>query len=270
MSQTVVTGFTLSGLDLETGLDDIARSGQVRGGHTGNGTSGQELQDTELVGGGFAKEILLQVGVGWEVNGGEGHITEQTSGSALVQTDETQVANNPHGRSLRGTTSRLGNLTLDLETNLDDFERVGEDLEFLSDESPNFNKIEKTYDLATTSGGTSDSLAPDGDVAILVSQVLTSQIVDGKLDGLFGSDTDELGQDTRVQTAETLILDNLLETIDGVLVQSLTGHSTSLVLESGLYEINGVNHEGTKGTSHATKTEVISGFESPSDERAGR
>lgn len=192
VSQAVVGRLTLSGLNLETGLDDVARSGQVRSGHTGNGTSCQELNNTELVGGRLAEEVLLEMAVGGEVNGGERNITKQASRSALVKTDETQIANNPHSRSLRSTTNSLGDLALDLETNLDNFERVGEDLDFVSREN-NVRNSGRTYDLATTGGTTSNHLADERNVAILIGQPFTSQIVHCELDGLLGSNTDELG-----------------------------------------------------------------------------
>src|SRR5439155_123846 len=38
----------LTRLDLESGLDHVARCGQVRGGHTGNGAGREQLQDSQL------------------------------------------------------------------------------------------------------------------------------------------------------------------------------------------------------------------------------
>jgi hypothetical protein len=55
-------------------------------------------------------------------------ITQQTSGCTLVQTDETKVLHNPEGRAAGSTLDVLGNLSLDLQTNLDDLKGVGEDL----------------------------------------------------------------------------------------------------------------------------------------------
>jgi len=55
-------------------------------------------------------------------------ITQQTSGCTLVQTDKTKVLHNPEGRTARSTINILRNLTLDLQTNLDNLEGVGEDL----------------------------------------------------------------------------------------------------------------------------------------------
>ena len=132
VAQTSVRSLTLAGLDLETGLDNIARGREVGGGHTRNGTSGEELQDAQLVGLGLAEKVSLQVAVGREVDGGEGHVTEQTGRGALVEADETEIANNPHGRALGGAANSLGNLTLNLETDLDDFEGVREDLNALA------------------------------------------------------------------------------------------------------------------------------------------
>ena len=126
--QARVRRVTLARLDLQARLDDVARRGQVRGGHAGDGARREELEDAELLGLRLAEEVLLQVGVGREVDGREGHITEQARRRALVQTDQTEVADDPDGRPLRRTLDALGHLALDLKTDLDDFERVGEDL----------------------------------------------------------------------------------------------------------------------------------------------
>lgn len=80
----------------------------------------------------------------WEVDRGEGDwdlsalrrrtmvgaltVTEQTGASSLVQAYETQVSNNPHGGSPGNTLHVLRKLTLNLQANLDDLERICEDL----------------------------------------------------------------------------------------------------------------------------------------------
>jgi hypothetical protein len=46
VTERCVLGFSLTGFYLQTSLDDVARSGQVRCRHTGNGTCRQQLQDT--------------------------------------------------------------------------------------------------------------------------------------------------------------------------------------------------------------------------------
>jgi hypothetical protein len=46
VAQRCVLGFSLTGFYLQTSLDNVARSGQVSCRHTGNGTCGEQLQDT--------------------------------------------------------------------------------------------------------------------------------------------------------------------------------------------------------------------------------
>lgn len=66
--------------------------------------------------------------VGWEVNSREWYVSKETGGSTLVKAKNTQVFDDPHGGSTRGTFHVLGDLSLYLETDFDDFERIGEDL----------------------------------------------------------------------------------------------------------------------------------------------
>src|SRR6478735_1308727 len=108
--------------------------------------------------------------VGGEVDGGKGNIAEQARRSALVQSNETQISHNPHGRSLRCSFDGFGDLSLHLETNFDDLERVGEDLKCIC-QLP-FIEIGYlcTYYLAGTSGTTRDHLGPERDVAVLVGK----------------------------------------------------------------------------------------------------
>lgn len=68
-----------------------------------------------------------------EVDGGEGDIASQTRRRSLVETAETEVADVPHGSlpdwcHSTDIDALLEGLALDLETDLDDFERIGEDL----------------------------------------------------------------------------------------------------------------------------------------------
>lgn len=93
---------------------------------------------------------------------------------------------------------------------------------------------------------------PDA-TGLLVSKRATDQVVDRELDGLFRRNTDQLGENTRVQALETFVGNNLSEAIDRVIVQTLAGVGTSLVLHAGLDKINGINHEGTKGTGNTTE-----------------
>lgn len=73
MAQAEVFRLALASFDLQTGLDHVAGGGQVGGGHTGDRTGSQELDDAQLVGGGLAEEVGLQVGVRGEVDGREWH-----------------------------------------------------------------------------------------------------------------------------------------------------------------------------------------------------
>lgn len=246
---------TLAALDLQTGLDDVERCGEVGGGHTGDGTGGEQLNNSELLGGRLAEEVLLEMAVEGEVNGREGHVTQQARGGTLVKTDETKVTHDPKSRALGDllalARSGLDGLTLNLQTNLDNLERVGED------------------DLATTSATTSHDLCPKRDVAgCLVGEFATNKVVDSKLDSLLRGNTNQLRQNTRVQTAETLVADDLLEAVDTVLVELLTDNGATLVLHAGLHQINGVHHEGTEGTSDRAEHEVVSGNKERLEERA--
>lgn len=60
--------------------------------------------------------------VGREIDCGKGDVTEETCGCALVETDETEVLNDPEGRTAGNAFHIFGDLSLNLETNLDDFE----------------------------------------------------------------------------------------------------------------------------------------------------
>lgn len=117
--------------------------------------------------------------------------------------------------------------------------------------------IAGTYDLATTGRATGNDLRHERDVAVLVGQRLSGEVVDRQLDGLFGGNTNQLRNDTRVQATETLIADDLLETVERVLVQALAGLGASLVLQSCLDQIDRVHHKGTKGTSNTTQGKVV-------------
>jgi hypothetical protein len=150
VTQASVSHFTFTSFDLQTSLDHVARSCEISRGHTSDRTSSQQLYDAELLGGGFAEEVTLKMGVGGEVDSGKRNcgvksrqmdvnliyrhgavlltITKQTGTCSLVQTNQTQVLHDPKGRATRSTLNVLRNLTLNLQTDLDDFKRVGENL----------------------------------------------------------------------------------------------------------------------------------------------
>lgn len=73
MPEGCVFCFTLSGLDLQTSFDNIAGGCQVSSRHTGDSTGSQKLHNTEAFGWRFSEKVGLQVGVGWEVDGGKGN-----------------------------------------------------------------------------------------------------------------------------------------------------------------------------------------------------
>ena len=70
--------------------------------------------------------------VGGEVDGGEGNIPEQAGGCSFVETDETEVLDDPHCGAAGSAFHRFGDFTLDLQANFDDFKGVGEDLSHVS------------------------------------------------------------------------------------------------------------------------------------------
>lgn len=121
--------FAFAGFDLESGLDDIARGGQIRRGHACNCTCGQQLQDTQLLVRTFSEKVSLQVIVCWEVNSRKGDVAEQAGGSAFVKADETKILDYPHCGAPGSPIDGFGDFALHLETDLDDFEWVGEDLD---------------------------------------------------------------------------------------------------------------------------------------------
>lgn len=55
-------------------------------------------------------------------------VTEQAGAGTLIQAHQTQVLHNPHGRATGGSLDGLGNLTLNLQANLDNLEGICEDL----------------------------------------------------------------------------------------------------------------------------------------------
>ena len=86
------------------------------------------MQDAQFLVGAFAEEVTLQVVVGGEVNGGEGDVAQEAGTGALVEPHEAKVLDDPHCGAA-GDVGGFGDFALDLETDLDDFEGVGEDLD---------------------------------------------------------------------------------------------------------------------------------------------
>ena len=120
--------FALSGFDLQAGFNDVAGRGEVGGWHAGNSTRGEELYDAEFLGLAFAEEVTFEVVVGREVNRGERDIAKEAGGSAFVEADETEIFDNPHCGTPGDAFNGFGDFALDLETDFDDLEGVGEHL----------------------------------------------------------------------------------------------------------------------------------------------
>jgi hypothetical protein len=131
VTESSVVGIALAGLDLESGLDHIARGGKVRSGHTSDGTGSEELHNTELLGLGLAEHILLEVEVCREVDRGEGNITKKACAGTFIETCQPKILNDEHS-SGPGGRSRLRGLSSNLEADLHNFQRVREDLKEVS------------------------------------------------------------------------------------------------------------------------------------------
>lgn len=70
--------------------------------------------------------------VSGKVDGGEGDVAQETGGGAFVEADEAEVFDDPDGGAAGGVGDGFGDFALDLETDFDDFEGVGEDLDSLA------------------------------------------------------------------------------------------------------------------------------------------
>ena len=121
--------------------------------------------------------------------------------------------------------------------------------------------MRETYDLASTSHTTSKNLMLNLDLAGSAGEVSTNQIVDSKLNSLLWSNTNQLWQDTGVQTLGTLISDYLLGTVERVLVKHLANAGGTLILHTGLDKVNWVDHEGPEGAGQRTECEVVNGLQ---------
>ena len=128
MPKPSVACVTLTCLDLETGLDDVAGSRQVCSRHTGNGTGSQELENPEPFGRRLTEKVPLQMAVGGEVDCRKGDVSKQTCTGSFIEARQAEVLNNPHGGALASSVGFLDNLTLNLQADLDDLERIGEHL----------------------------------------------------------------------------------------------------------------------------------------------
>ena len=128
MPEGSVFRFALSGFDLQAGFYDVAGGGEVGGWHTGNSARGEELYDAEFLGLAFAEEVALEVVVGREVDSRERDVAKEAGGGAFVEADETEILDYPHCGAPGDAFNGFGDFALDLETDFDDFEGVGEHL----------------------------------------------------------------------------------------------------------------------------------------------
>jgi hypothetical protein len=53
-------------------------------------------------------------------------VTQQTCASSLVETNETEILDDPHRRAFRRSLNAFGDFTLDLQSDFDNLERVRE------------------------------------------------------------------------------------------------------------------------------------------------
>ena len=128
MPEGSVFRLALPGFDLQAGFNDVAGGGEVGGWHAGNSACGKELYDAEFLGLAFAKEVALEVVVGREIDSRKRDIAKEAGGGAFVEADETEVLDYPHCGAPWDAFNVFGDFALDLETDFDDFEGVGEHL----------------------------------------------------------------------------------------------------------------------------------------------
>lgn len=77
----------------------------------------------------FAKEVSFQMVVCREVDGGERDVSEKAGTGSFIQAHQAEVFDDPHCRTFfEAGGGGFGYFALHLETDLYDFERVGEDL----------------------------------------------------------------------------------------------------------------------------------------------
>ena len=69
--------------------------------------------------------------VGREIDSGERDVAKETGRGSFVETHQTEVLHDPHRRTAGNAFDVFGELALNLETDFDDFERIGEDLDVL-------------------------------------------------------------------------------------------------------------------------------------------
>lgn len=164
IDNTLVRALALARLGLQARLDDVGGRGEVGGGHAGSGCGSERLAVGEdLAVAAFVEDVLLQVGIAVqtrksasrsarekrratqrrEVDGGEGDVATQARDRSLVQAEETERLDNLRS-ALPRRAGDLGVLALHLETDLDDLERVGEDLRTENESAVKANERART------------------------------------------------------------------------------------------------------------------------------
>jgi len=121
---------------------------------------------------------------------------------------------------------------LNLEPDLDDLERVGED------------------HLATSGHTTGDNLSRQSNlVRFLVFEGVPHQVIDSEFDGFFWGNSDQLRSKASVEPFEALVLEHLAEAVPRVLVQDLT-NNLPLILHAGFHQVNRVDERSTNGSGN--------------------
>ncbi|KAH3668306.1 hypothetical protein OGAPHI_002060 [Ogataea philodendri] len=161
--------------------------------------------------------LITSHGVVQEVDGTERNVSQHAGRSTFIKTLESKCSDNINGRLLDVRNAFLGHLsnglTLNLQSDLGDFQRIGED------------------HLTSTSRRTGQDLPAHGQFAVLavLGTESSDQIVDGQFDGLFRSHTDQLRQQSGVETNQSFVLEHFTETVTVRAVKRVS----LLVLHSG-------------------------------------
>jgi hypothetical protein len=188
VEEATVMGLSLASFHLKTRLDDVKRRREVRGGHTGDGSRAQKLEDAQALGLGFAEDVLLEMSIGREVNCREWNVSKETRAGSFVKADQSQVFNYPDGGPPGHSLNVLGDLSLNLKTDLDDFQGAKRNVSG----EPIGNR--KRYslckdDLASSGHTTSKHFPTNRDVTVLIGSLATDEVVHGKFDSFLWSNT---------------------------------------------------------------------------------
>merc|ERR1719186_67345 len=160
----VVHSLPRSCLHLKPRLDHISRSHQRRRWRPRDGSGSEDGQWGDVPC--LICEAFLEMSVSWEVDCGEGNISEKAGCGTFIQAKEAQLL---HGGPRLHFRPR-GDLSGHLQPDLDDLERVGE------------------QDLASSSARASQDFTVQGDVpALFLRHFVPHEIIDGEFYGFFRS-----------------------------------------------------------------------------------